>query len=111
SIGPALGGFLAAFSYRLLFYGNALSCAIAAIVFYLYFRNRSCEKREKHGTKPIVHAGRSPWKDTQFVLFSLLCCLYTICFFQLLITLPLFYREVHLLDEWDIGLILGFSGL
>ena len=111
SIGPALGGFLAAFSYRLLFYGNALSCAIAAIVFYFYFRRRAREKQEKPRTKPVGNAGRSPWKDTQFVLFSLLCCLYTICFFQLLNTLPLFYREVHLLDEWNIGLILGFSGL
>jgi len=111
SIGPALGGFLAAFSYRLLFYGNALSCAIAAIVFYAYFRKREREKQETPKSRSSQNPGASPWKDKQFVLFSLLCCLYTICFFQLLNTLPLFYREVHLLDEWNIGLILGFSGL
>lgn len=111
SVGPALGGFLAAFSYKLLFFGNALSCAIAAVVFYAYFRSRKRENRDmRHEEKPKIR-GRSPWKDGQFVLFSILCCLYTVCFFQLLSTLPLFYREVHLLDEWSIGLILGFSGL
>jgi predicted MFS family arabinose efflux permease len=111
SIGPALGGFLAAFSYRLLFYGNALSCAIAAMVFYAFFRKRAREHHKKTSERPGSKKGTSPWKDTQFVLFSLFCCLYTICFFQLLNTLPLFYREVHMLDEWNIGLILGFSGL
>jgi predicted MFS family arabinose efflux permease len=113
SIGPALGGFLAAYSYKWLFYGNALSTALAGVMFYLYFRNRgnpsesakSAEKANSH------HSNRSPWNDGYFLIFSILCCFYSICFFQLLSTLPLFYREVHQLSEWDIGLILGFSGL
>lgn len=112
SIGPALGGFLAEFSYHFLFYGNALSCALAAIVFYAYFRTKKHEKHEgKHPATRTAKKELSPWRDTYFLLFSFLCCLYTICFFQLLSTLPLFYREVHRLDEWSIGLILGFSGL
>lgn len=36
SIGPALGGFLAKFSYDWIFYGNAIAAAAAAIVF-IYF--------------------------------------------------------------------------
>lgn len=111
SVGPALGGFLAAFSYNFLFYGNAASCAIAAIVFYAYFAKQRREKREARAKAKSETKGLSPWKDMQFVLFTILCCLYTVCFFQLLSTLPLFYREVHLLNEWSIGLILGFSGL
>lgn len=111
SVGPALGGFLAAFSYNLLFYGNAVSCAIAGIVFYAYFGNRKRVKREVRSVEKSNIKGISPWKDGYFLVFSIMCCLYTVCFFQLLSTLPLFYREVHLLDEWSIGLILGFSGL
>lgn len=111
SVGPALGGFLAAFSYNLLFYGNAVSCAIAGIVFYVYFGRKKRIRREAQKEEKSKTKGLSPWKDGHFVLFTILCCLYTVCFFQLLSTLPLFYREVHLLDEWSIGLILGFSGL
>ncbi|WP_399499130.1 MFS transporter, partial [Streptomyces sp. P17] len=40
SIGPALGGFLAAISYNWLFYGNAVAALLSAAVFFLYFRNK-----------------------------------------------------------------------
>ena len=110
SIGPALGGFLAAFSYQLLFYGNGITSGIAGIVFYLYFRKLKGAKQPENIAESADTA-ISPWKDSKFLFFSFLCCLYSICFFQLLSTLPLFYREVKHLDEFEIGLILGFSGL
>ena len=113
SIGPALGGFLAAVSYHWLFYGNAISAALAGLTFYFYFRNKKGSVR-KTDTEEIKgfnrESGISPWKDSKFLVFSFLCSLYGICFFQLLSTLPLFYREVHHLSEWNIGLILAFSG-
>ncbi|WP_207425949.1 MFS transporter [Pedobacter sp. SYSU D00535] len=112
SIGPALGGFLAAYSYHLLFYGNALSSGLAGLVFYLYFRDRKASRRAKNASGSSGSSkARSPWRDGQFIFFSFLCCLYSICFFQLLSTLPLFYREAHALSEQSIGLILAFSGL
>jgi predicted MFS family arabinose efflux permease len=37
SIGPALGGFLAAISYTFLFYGNAIAAFLSAIFFLNYF--------------------------------------------------------------------------
>ncbi|WP_256013465.1 MDR family MFS transporter [Desertivirga xinjiangensis] len=109
SIGPALGGFLAAWSYHWLFYGNALSSGLAGLFFYLYFRGRGKRKL----AKPEVSASRamgSPWRDPYFLIFSFFCCLYSVCFFQLLSTLPLFYRTAHHLSEWNIGVILAFSG-
>ena len=117
SIGPALGGIFAAISYHLLFYGNAFSVAVAGIIFYLYFK-----KREENSTKSLKKAGYrsktkkekagiSPWKDKHFLIFSILCCLYSICFFQLLSTLPLYYKDVYKLSDWGIGLLLGFNGL
>ena len=113
SIGPALGGFLAAFSYQWLFYGNALSSAVAGFVFYLFFRNihNSTTKIEQSSVKAEHAQNLSPWKDRYFILFTLLCTIYGICFFQLLSTIPIFYRQVHSLIEWQIGLILAFSGL
>ncbi|RRN77294.1 MFS transporter, partial [Pseudoxanthomonas sp. SGD-10] len=101
SIGPALGGFLAAFSYHWLFYGNAISSGLAGLIFYFFFRSRRFSKKQR--TVEAVSDGAkqqtSPWKDKYFMLFSVLCCIYSICFFQLLSTLPLFYRTIHQLSE------------
>jgi predicted MFS family arabinose efflux permease len=114
SIGPALGGFLAAISYTFLFYGNAIAAFFSALLFFLYFRNRKGNEKkvieqEKHNDAP--NANRSPYRDTLFVLFSILSCIFAICFFQLLSTLPLYYRTIYMLSEAEIGVILAFSGL
>lgn len=114
SIGPALGGILASVSYYWLFYGNAVGSLIAGIVFYVYFNNRKSkhqktEKIQTDFTKKVK--APSPYKDKKILLFSVLCALYAVCFFQLLTTLPLFYKEVHNLSEAGIGIILGYSGL
>lgn len=115
SIGPALGGILASISYYWLFYGNALGSLIAGIVFYIYFNNRKTKfPKEKIASKTEVittEKAPSPYKDRKIMLFSLLCALYAICFFQLLTTLPLFYKEVHQMSEAEIGIILGYSGI
>lgn len=114
SIGPALGGILASISYYWLFYGNAVASLIAGVVFYLYFNNRKTKfPKEKTKTEAILlkEKAPSPYKDKKIMLFSLLCALYAICFFQLLTTLPLFYKEVHNLSEAGIGVILGYSGI
>ncbi|WP_353126435.1 MFS transporter [Parapedobacter pyrenivorans] len=113
SIGPALGGFLASISYHWIFYGNALGASIATLTFILFFYKRKGTVRTKPA-EPIPassHVPKSPYRDWLFLLFSLLCCIYAICFFQLLSTMPLFYQKAHFLNEQQIGIILGFSGL
>lgn len=109
SIGPAAGGLLAGISYDLLFYVNGMTCIIAGLTFYLYFRRKKNTNPAKHSTS--VGAPVSPYRDVPFLFFSLLCALFAVCFFQLLTTLPLFYRVDRLMDEKAIGLILAFSGL
>lgn len=115
SIGPALGGILASISYYWLFYGNALGSIIAGVVFYIYFNNRKTKFPKENTTSKTevstTEKAPSPYKDRKIMLFSLLCALYAICFFQLLTTLPLFYKEVHQLSEAEIGIILGYSGI
>lgn len=114
SVGPALGGFLASISYPWIFYGNAIGTFAAAVIFVLFFYNRKGTVRNKAPEAALTTSPssiRSPYRDWPFVVFSLLCCAYAICFFQLLNTLPLFYQRAHGLDERQVGLILGFSGL
>lgn len=111
SIGPALGGFLAAFSYDLLFYGNAFAATIAVLIFYFYFRNKKGHATSKEKEDAIAVSFQSPYKDVPFLVFTFLSILFAICFFQLLSTLPLYYREVYQLSEKSIGVILAFSGV
>lgn len=116
SIGPAIGGLLAAISFQLLFYGNGISAGLAALLFYFYFRNRkgrvvSTPKSDAPDAPVEKVISRSPYRDGPFLLFSLLCCFYSICFFQLLSTLPLYYRDVHHLSESGAGLVLASNGL
>lgn len=111
SIGPALGGFLASVSYDLLFYGNGITCLVAGILFFFYFKGKKGHQKKRENNIEHTFPLRSPYRDTPFMLFSILCTLYAICFFQLLNTLPLFYRSVYQLSESQIGRILAFSGL
>lgn len=115
SIGPALGGILAAISFKLLFYGNGITAFLAGLLFYIYFKDLPVNKNREllHHAKgrEKIKTGISPWKDKPFLIYSLFCCLYSICFFQMLSTLPLFYRKVHHLSEGSIGLILASNGM
>lgn len=123
SIGPALGGLLAALSYNYLFYGNGITAIVAGLIFYFYFRKRKGHKIDNKETLPIKENNgsdfsitkktptRSPYRDGPFILFNILCALYCICFFQILSTLPLYYKEFFLLKDSGVGMILAFNGL
>lgn len=115
SIGPAMAGFLATLSYSWIFYGNALASFLAAALFIAYFRRLKAVRPARQHIKASAESGpvqrRSPYRDIRFLVFSFLCCLYAVCFFQLLSTLPLFYQMEHGLDEKAIGYLLAFSGI
>ena len=112
SVGPAIGGFLAGISYDWLFYGNALGTLLATFLFVYYFKSKVPSKakvrEESDARKGNVE---SPYRNWKMIGFAVLCALYAVCFFQLLSTLPLFYKEGHQLTEFQIGIILGYSGL
>ncbi|MBE8721024.1 MFS transporter [Sphingobacterium pedocola] len=113
SIGPALGGFLATFSYDWIFYGNAMAAGVAAIVFIYFFKDKEGNKKIDQSVRaeiPTNKPAKSAYTDSLFILFNILCCLFSMAFFQLLSTLPLFYKDVYAMDASQIGLILGFSG-
>lgn len=120
SIGPALGGLLAALSYNYLFYGNGVTAMAAGLIFYFYFRRREGHQPVKKETIPEASEHptastplpiRSPYRDGPFILFNILCAFYCICFFQLLSTLPLYYKETLGLKDSGVGMILAFNGI
>lgn len=109
AIGPTLGGILAVFSYDWLFIVDGITCMLAAVIFYWYFRN-------KPGNRPVPKPEnaakiRGPYEDKMFLIFVVMCSLFAICFFQLFTTLPLYYREEVYLSEFTVGILLGMNGL
>lgn len=113
SVGPAMGGLLASISYQWIFYGNAIGTLFAAAIFIAYFvkkRERPKHERNIAADTPVEIVPLSPYRDRRYISFSILCFAYAVCFFQLLSTLPLFYQNAHLMDEKQVGYILGFSG-
>jgi predicted MFS family arabinose efflux permease len=111
SIGPALGGLLAAVSYRMLFVADGITCIGAGILFFLYFRKRQgFDLPSEKKTEPVARP-KSPYRDFYFVIFIILCTGYAMLFFQLFATLPLYYREVYQLSEAHIGGLMALNGL
>ncbi len=114
SIGPAMGGFLADYSYNLLFYGNAIAAIIAGVVFIQFFykrkeRNVYTEEELEKNRSSVPE--RNAYLDWRFHAFNLFCVFFSIAFFQILNTLPLFYQDVAQMSRKEIGLIMGYSGL
>ncbi len=114
SIGPALGGILSGISYNFLFIVNAIGAVIAGIIYVIFFRRRNKIFREKKKLEPVKiiekTITKSPYKDYPFLLYSFLCAVFAVCFFQFFNTIPLFYKDVAKLDQSTIGFILGYSG-
>lgn len=113
SFGPALGGFLSLFSFKWLFYGNALGISITALVFYLYFSKQSPKNTLENKTflESEKKEGSSVWKDYKFLMFCVVNVLYALVFSQLLSILPVFYKNEIKMSEFEIGTILAYSGI
>ena len=114
SIGPALGGILSGISYNFLFIVNGIGAVTAGIIYVIFFRRRNKIFREKKKLEPTKtiekKVTKSPYKDYPFLLYSFLCAVFAVCFFQFFNTIPLFYKDVAKLDQSTIGFILGYSG-
>ncbi len=106
AIGPVLGGILALYSYRLLFFIDAITCILAAIFLYLMFREPELHRQnDVEATEKKGSGFTTVWKDGLFITVILLMCLTEIVFRQFSITLPLYLKSFHGFMESDIGFI------
>lgn len=115
TVGPMLGGILASFNYKLLFWADGLTCIAAGL--FIYFVLPRPEKVEHTKEEAIVHKAKldskqfSPYKDKAYLWFLIFTCLYATAFFQLFSSLPLYYKDVYHLSEKNIGWLLALNGL
>lgn len=113
SVGPALGGILAAISYDFLFYTNAFTVFVAALVYIYFFkeRNKQFQIKKSETEKVVVPKELSPYRDRKFIFYSIFCLIFSICFFQIFSSLTIFYEKEAHLSQTHIGYLLAFSGL
>lgn len=109
AVGPVLGGFLAAYNYHFLFWVDAVTSWLAAVILWKVLWSAKTTqpiKEEVHGTISIP-----PWRDRSYMIFAALFLPAVIAFFQLAGTFQLYLRQVHGYSELTIGLLLGINTL
>jgi predicted MFS family arabinose efflux permease len=112
AIGSALGGFLAAINYHLLFWVDGCTNIAAAIMLLIILPKVTKAQQQKPSVKLEVTAKvNSPYTDKKFLIFLVFQIIFASCFFQLFTTIPLFFKKELLLSEFYIGVIMAGSGL
>ncbi|MBK7344686.1 MAG: MFS transporter [Saprospiraceae bacterium] len=111
SVGPAIGGFLAAsLGYSLLFLADGLTCILAAVVMRIFLPPRKANNNPAVEEAPdVVHT--PPYQDKPFLLFLAMMTLVALCFMQFIHTLPVFCKTQLGMSEDQIGLLLALNGL
>jgi predicted MFS family arabinose efflux permease len=109
SVGPALGGLLAAYvGYKWLFIIDAgTSFAAGAILFFFIPKPQVSHVKQE---KVIVTAASSAYRDREYLFFILMVAIYGTCFFQLIATVPQYFNKQCHYNEDTIGLLMGLNG-
>ncbi|MCX7547082.1 MFS transporter [Xanthomarina sp. F1114] len=108
SAGPAIGGLIiTSLSYRGLFIADGITCILATLLLIKVLN----PKKAKTLDTVINLNPQSAYKDKAFWIFLLAMSLFGIIFLQYFSTMPLYYKDIHKLTEFEIGLLLGLNGL
>lgn len=113
-IGSALGGLLASINYKLLFWVDGFTNILAAFLLLAILPKISLNQQKKpQYSKPkhVEATATTPYRDKPFLIFLGLQVLFAICFFQLFTTIPLYFKEGLLLNEFLIGIVMSLNGL
>ena len=110
AVGGALGGILASFHYSLLFWVDGFSNLLAAVLLYITLSpKRNINTEVKNKEKQPVRV--SVYKDRGYLAFIVLVFIFSLCFFQLFTTIPVFFKENLKLSVFFIGMIMALNGL
>jgi|CXWL01.1.fsa_nt_gi predicted MFS family arabinose efflux permease len=109
SIGPAVGGLLAAWSYQFLFLADALTCWLAALV--LWRTLGGVGRSPEHRREPSDGGAGSPLGDRPFLVFLVLVSLLGFAFFQLIGAFPLYLHQAFGFSATTIGGLLALNAL
>lgn len=111
-VGSALGGILASIDYHLLFWVDGFTNVAAAGMLLLILPKVSVGQQKA----PVINNESTskvttPYKDKPFLFFWMFTLIFSICFFQMFTTVPIYFKENLRMAESSIGLIMAANGL
>lgn len=108
SFGPAVGGFIIHnLSYNGLFWIDGITCVLSGLLFVYVLNERKGNNKVKE--EEVGEKG-SPYKDKAYIVFVIALLMIGFTFLQYFSTIPLYYKEVHLLTEEEIGWLMSMNG-
>jgi predicted MFS family arabinose efflux permease len=108
SAGPAVGGIIiTTMGYSGLFWVDGITCILATLLLIKVLN----PKKAKTLDNIINENPKSVLKDKPFWLFFVAMAIFGVIFLQYFSTMPLYYSDVYLLTELEIGLLMGMNGL
>jgi predicted MFS family arabinose efflux permease len=107
SAGPAIGGLIITYiSYNGLFWVDGITCTLAAILLSVVLHPKKATVLDEEK----VENPQSIFSDKAFWVFFVAMIIFGVTFLQYFSSMPLYYKDVHVLSELQIGLLLGFNG-
>jgi predicted MFS family arabinose efflux permease len=108
SFGPAVGGFIiSGLGYGGLFWVDGITCVLAAVLLVYVLHPKKAKVLDDVKVENPV----SVYKDKIFWIFFIAMFIFGFVFLQYFSTIPLYYKDVRMLNELEIGLLMGSSGL
>ena len=113
SIGPAVGGLLAMYSFNWLFIADAATTAMGGGILIWFFGFRKYAKTESAAQmqKAAEETGESgsPLSDHRFLMFLGLLLLSSLVFMQYCATYPKYLQEYYMMSKFEIGLMFSVN--
>ncbi len=107
SVGPAIGGLLiATVGYQSLFWIDGITCFMATLLLIKVLNPKNTEITDDIKVKNPV----SVFSDKPFWAFFIAMLIFGFMFLQYFSTVPLYYKDEHLLSESQIGILIGING-
>ncbi|GLR16254.1 MFS transporter [Portibacter lacus] len=112
SIGPAIGGVIYyAYGAQYLFYIDGFTCFASSIFTLIVLAPKKILSTDEEEIDIKPETIKSVWNDRPYLTMMGILFLFNLAFFQLFVNVPLFYREVYLLNEKSIGYIMALNGV
>ncbi|WCO02689.1 MDR family MFS transporter [Psychroserpens ponticola] len=104
-IGPTAAGLIIVTKgYSLLFWIDGITCLLAIVLFYYLVKEPKKKRVETNEDLDIKKDNNLVYKDFTYWIFIGICFFMGMAFFQLVVTMPLYYNEVFNLNEFEISL-------
>jgi MFS family permease len=114
AIGPAIGGFLAAQSYLLLFITDAVISTLTAWIVFAFLKETKPKTEPGAPQESMATTFRGygvVLRDTTFMLFMFTCILMGLVYMNMATTLGVFLRDMHRVPESGYGALLSLNAL